>query len=62
MCQVTHTLSGDFSVLIEKTNSLDIHSKNLQLMMIEVFKSLNHIGLKVIWDTFEIIKRYPLWT
>ena len=40
--------------LIKKTNSLDIHSKNLQLMMIEVFKSLNHIGPEIIWDTFEI--------
>ena len=54
LCARLHTLSGDLSVLIEKTNLLDIHSKNLQLMMIEVFKSLNHIGPKIIWDTFEI--------
>ena len=53
MCQITHVI-GRLSVLIKKTNSLDIHSKNLQLMMIKVFKSLNHIGPQIIWDTFEI--------
>ena len=53
MCQVTHVI-WRLSVLIKEANSLDIHSKNLQLMMIKVFKSLNHIGPEIIWDTFEI--------
>ena len=53
MCQVTHFKS--LRSYKKKTNSLDIHSKkNLELMMIEVFKSLNHIGPEIIWDYFEM--------
>ena len=49
-----HTYSGELSELSEKQKSLTIHKRNLQLMVIEVFKSVNCIGPVIMWDTFKI--------
>ncbi len=48
LCARLHTYSGKLSELSEKTKSLTIHKRNLQLMVIEVFKSVNRIGPVII--------------
>ena len=34
------------------TNSLSIHTKNLHLLVIEIFEFLNHLSPEVMWDSF----------
>ena len=54
LCARLHTFSGELSELVIRTKSLTIHERNLRLMMIEVYKRVNRIGPKIMWDTFEI--------
>ena len=41
-----------FDELLSKSNSITIHTKNLQLLVGEVFKSLNRLSPEITWDTF----------
>ena len=47
-----NTFSGDLTELLEMTDTVSIHTKNLRLMMIEVYKSVNHLNPKIMWETF----------
>ena len=46
----------DYDELLVKANCVSIHTQNLQLMLVEVYKSVNNIGNKLGWDQFEIIQ------
>jgi len=54
LCARIHIFFGELSELCDKTKSLTIHQRNLRLIIIEVFKSVNRIGPEIMWDTFEI--------
>ena len=47
-----NTFSGDLTELLERTDTISIHTKNLRLMMIEVYKSVNHLNPEIMWETF----------
>ena len=44
----------DYDELLFKANWASIHTKNLQLMLVEVYKSVNNIGNKLGWDQFRL--------
>ena len=46
------TLTFEESIL--KSNSLPIHSKNLQILACEVYKTMNHLNPPIMWGTFEL--------
>ena len=52
LCARLNTFSGELTELLEKTNTISIHTKNLRLMMIEVYKSVNQLNPKIMWETF----------
>ena len=43
---------SSFEELIERDNTKTIHTKNLQKLMIEVYKSLNHLNPEYMWEFF----------
>ena len=43
-----------FENLLYNTNSLDIHSKNIQKLMIEIYKCLNHLSPPIMKNFFTI--------
>ena len=45
-----------FEESISKSNSLPIHSKNLQLLACEVYKTLHNLNPPITWDTFDLKK------
>ena len=45
--------SSSFVELLKLTDSCDIHTTNLNLLMIEVFKTVNNLGPKIMWDSFK---------
>ena len=54
-----YTLS--FDELLQNTKSIPIHTRNLRLLLVEIFKTLNNLNPKIMWDTFTIKpSRYPL--
>ena len=46
--------SSTFEELLDMSNSLTIHGKNLQLMLCEVYKTVNHLNPEIMWDSFNI--------
>ena len=44
--------SESFDSLLARSKSVKIHHRNINLMVIEVFKSLNQIGPKILHDIF----------
>ena len=38
--------------LLQKDGTLTIHKKNLQILMVEVYKTLNHLNPLYMWDLF----------
>ena len=47
----TFTVTLD-EMMLEKSNTLSVHTKNLQLLLTEIFKSVNHLNPEFIWDSF----------
>ena len=45
-------MKSSFEELIERDNTKTIHTKNLQKLMIEVYKSLNHLNPEYMWELF----------
>ena len=43
---------SSFEELLERDNTKTIHTKNLQKLMIEVYKSLNHLNPEYMWEFF----------
>ena len=46
-----------YNELLKEAKCESIHVQNLQLMLVEVYKSVNNLGNKLGWDQFEIIQR-----
>ena len=53
LCSRFNIYSGKLSELLQQSNSIPIHTKNLRLMVVEVYKSLNFIGPEIMWGTFD---------
>ena len=53
LCARFNVYSGKLSELLQQSNSIPIHTKNLRLTVVEVYKSLNFIGPEMIWGTFD---------
>ena len=47
-----------FEELLDKDKSPTIHKKNLQRLMVEIYKTINHLNLAYMWEFF--IKKCPL--
>ena len=43
---------SSFEELLERDNTKTIHTKNIQKLMIEVYKSLNHLNPEYMWEFF----------
>ena len=39
---------------LDESNSLDNHSRNLHLLVCEVYKTLNHVNPEIMWASFNI--------
>ena len=37
---------------LDESNSLDIHNRNLHLLVCEIFKTLNQVNPEIMWDSF----------
>ena len=46
--------SLDFKELLDIENSMTIHVKHLQILMIETYQSLNHNNPQMMWDLFHL--------
>ena len=44
----------DFKSLLSNLNEITIHQRNLQVLMTEIYKIINHIGPPIISSLFEI--------
>ena len=44
---------SSFNILLEKSDTVTIHIKNLQKLMLEIFKSMNHLNPSYIWHLHE---------
>ena len=47
---------ASYDELLKLSKCQSVHAQNLQLMLREVYKSINHIGAKLGWDAFETIE------
>ena len=45
--------TSNFETLLEKDNSISVHQKNLQLLMIEIFKTKNQLNPPLMLEIFE---------
>ena len=45
--------TSSFDNLLKKSESISIHTKNLQLMLSKVYKTLNHLNPPMMWEFFE---------
>ena len=52
LCAKLNTFTGTLDELLEKSNTISIHTKNLQLLLIEIFKLVNHLNPEFMWDSF----------
>ena len=51
-----NNFKASYDELLKLSKCRSVHSQNLQLMVKEVYKSLNHIGPEIGWDAFEKIE------
>ena len=49
---VYRDFGSSYQVLLDKDKTVSIHVQNLRTLMIEVFKSLNHLNPAIMWDMF----------
>ena len=47
-----NTFSDTLQDLLVRSNSVSIHTKNLRLLVCEVFKTVNYINAEIMWDSF----------
>ena len=52
LCARFNTFNATFEELLLSSNSITVHTKNLQLLVVEIFKSLNHLNPEFMWDSF----------
>ena len=53
LCAKTGSFSSSLEDLLAVTNSVSIHTRNLRLLMTEVFRTLNRLNPAIMWDTFQ---------
>ena len=41
-----------FEELLDKNKSLTMHKKNLQRLMVEIYKTINHLNPAYMWEFF----------
>ena len=46
--------SNDLEKLLDMDNSASVHIRNLKVMVIEVFKTLNYLNPEIMWNTFTL--------
>ena len=51
-----NTFSKDYNWLLERGDTVNIHTRNLQLMVIEVFKTIRRLNPSIMWDSFLLNK------
>ena len=44
---------SSFNTLLKKSDTVAIHIKNIQKLMLEIYKSMNHANPSYIWDLHE---------
>ena len=49
-----NTSSGTLDELLSQSGSVPIHTRNLKLLVTEVFKSLNHFNPEIMWNIFHV--------
>ena len=54
LCARLNTFSSSLDELPDITNSSSIHSRNLRILVTEIFKSVNRLNPDIMWDTFDI--------
>ena len=56
LCARFNTFAHTLDELIFKSGCTPIHTKNLQSMIVEIFKSLNHFNPETMWDVSSLRK------
>ena len=51
-----NTINLNYDELLKIADCESIHTQNLQIMLVEVYKSLNKIGNKLGWEQFKFIQ------
>ena len=54
LCARFNTFAHTLDELILKSDCTHIHIRNLQLMIIEIFKSLKYFNPEIMWDVFNV--------
>ena len=54
LCAKVNCYSKSFHELLELTGACTIHTRNLRLLVIEVYKTLNSLNPEIMWKTFQI--------
>ena len=52
LCARFNTFNTTLEEQLLSSNSTTINTRNLQLLVIEVYKSLNHLNPELMWDSF----------
>ena len=61
LCAKTGLFGKTYKEILCASSSISIHSTNLRHLIIEVFKSLQHLNPEFMWDIFEVkSSRYSL--
>ena len=50
-----YNFKASYDQLLKLSDCQPVHTQNLQLMLQEVYKSINHIGPKLGWDALELV-------
>ena len=53
LCALINNHSFSYETLLQYTNSISIHKKNLLLMLTEVYKTINQLNPPIMWGKFE---------
>ena len=53
---------ANFEDLLIKDNSWTIHESNIHTLLIEIYKSLNHISPPIMQEFFTLNKYFTIWT
>ena len=61
LCAKNNCFTDSFEQILLKTNSVAIHTRNLRLLLLEIFKSIKRLNPEIMWDTFaEKVSSYRL--
>ena len=58
LCARYNSYSSTFGELLTRSNSVTIHTKNLNLLVTEIFKSLNQLNPEFMWNSFDIKRNF----